>query len=143
MSHLKFVLLIIPLCALAYGHPDIESPEQLLWENRIVMIWADGQVGSRQMLDAAGAEIEDRDVVWFVIDGLNVTSNYRGEIADHFVTVANQKYAGLSKKVVLLGKDGGVKYTSDELRLDVLFQEIDSMPMRKNEMKFRGSKGSF
>jgi hypothetical protein len=39
--------------------------------------------------------------------------------------------------VLLLGKDGGVKNVATHLDLANLFRLIDSMPMRKFEMKTR------
>ena len=38
-------------------------------------------------------------------------------------------------KVILIGKDGGVKLKQDDtVSLEVIFERIDAMPMRKNEI---------
>ena len=39
-------------------------------------------------------------------------------------------------KLLLIGKDGGVKFEGENRSLKQLFDQIDSMPMRRYEMKF-------
>ena len=41
--------------------------------------------------------------------------------------------------LILLGKDGGIKLKrNDRVKLDEIFALIDSMPMRKDEMRQKG-----
>merc|ERR1712045_1029189 len=39
-------------------------------------------------------------------------------------------------KILLIGYDGLVKYTADEVNLQTIFDIIDQMPMRRREMRF-------
>lgn len=137
MKYLIFTLLIIllPLCASSDNLLKIERVEQLLWKNRIVLVWSDEQIGTGHIMEASKYDIDDRDIVWFVVSEQKVISNYKGVIANNFVAHTNNKYFKLGRKVVLIGKDGGVKHVDTALQLNTLFNKIDSMPMRINEMK--------
>lgn len=138
MKYLMFFLLIIllsPAYARSDNLPEIERVEQLLWKNRIILIWSDELVDTRHTLEASKYDIDDRDIVWFVVGDRKVTSNYKGVIANNFVAHANNQYFKLGRKVALIGKDGGVKYVDTVLQLDALLNIIDSMPMRINEME--------
>lgn len=134
------ILIALPLPAFPDSLPDIESIEQLLWENRIILIWSDEPMDVRHTLKESTVDIDDRNIVWFVIDGQEVVSNYRGITASNFVANVNNQYLELNKEVILIGKDGGVKSVDVELKLDMLFEEIDSMPMRINEMESSAGK---
>ena len=51
-------------------------------------------------------------------------------LRQHF-SIASNTYA-----LILVGKDGGVKFKRDDrVSLSEIFELIDSMPMRKNEMR--------
>lgn len=140
MKYLMFFMLLIillPIHARSDSLPEIERVEQLLWKNRIILIWTDEQVDTRHTMKASKYDIDDRDIVWFVIGEQEVISNYNGVIADNFIAHTNNKYVKLGKKVALIGKDGGVKYVDTVLQLNRLFNTIDAMPMRINEMRSR------
>lgn len=138
MKYLMFFMLLIillPIYARSDNFPEIERVEQLLWKNRIILIWSDELVDIRHIMEASKYDIDDRNIVWFVVGDQKITSNYKGVIANNFVVHTNNQYFKLGRKVALIGKDGGVKYVDTVLQLDTLFNKIDSMPMRINEMK--------
>ena len=39
-------------------------------------------------------------------------------------------------KILLIGKDGGIKFEGENRTLNQIFDQIDSMPMRRYEMQF-------
>ena len=41
----------------------------------------------------------------------------------------------MQSKVILIGKDGGIKSRFDRLDLEAIFSDIDAMPMRQYEMQ--------
>ena len=47
------------------------------------------------------------------------------------ITEPNEEY-----KILLIGKDGGVKFEGENRTLQQIFNQIDTMPMRRNEMQF-------
>ena len=112
----------------------LKTLEQLTWENRIILVFSSRTDKYQQLLQQAKAEIDDRDIVWFIINGQQLTSNYRGNISDQLAANINSQFSSFDESVILIGKDGGVKETSDLLSLESLFDEIDSMPMRINEI---------
>lgn len=137
-SILTLLIMLLPLHALSGSLPELKRVEQLLWENRVILVWPDEPMDVVHIMEQSAYDIDDRHIVWFIIHDQKVVSNYSGVIANTFVAHTNNKYFKLNKKVALIGKDGGVKYVGTELILDTLFNRIDSMPMRMNEMKPKG-----
>lgn len=136
MKYLTSLLLVLlPLCAFSDDAPEVVNVKDLLWKNRIVVIWSDDQKTIAQALNDSAYDVDDRDIIWFILDGSKVISNYPGTISGEFSENTARKYSGIGKKVILVGKDGEVKKTADALALDLLFEEIDRMPMRINEME--------
>lgn len=112
----------------------------LKWENRIILVNTINNKDSiLKRFEQHAAEINERDIVWFVMRNGAVATNFNGDIADDFVTNTNQKYKVKytinQEKVILIGKDGAIKSSRKNLELAEIFSEIDMMPMRKIEMQ--------
>ena len=136
MKYLFLVfILLFPLTATSKSNTTLSSVGELVWKNRVILIFSEESEKYQPQLENYLAGINDRDVVWFIIDGSKVTTNYPGKLSDEFAADAAAKYSDPSNKVILVGKDGGIKNKTSELNLDKLFQQIDSMPMRIIEMK--------
>ena len=111
---------------------DLDSLE---WKNRVVVVnEPKNQDESLQLLKAQVAEIDDRDIIWFVINDDLAISNYSGQLSREFVNNMRERLGPMQGKVILIGKDGGIKSQSDYLNLEAIFSEIDAMPMRQLEM---------
>ena len=142
MKYLTFLLLLLlPLSVLSDDAPEIESVKDLLWKNRIILIWSGNQEAIARSLNDSAYDIKDRDIFWFVLNGSKVVSNYPGKISENFAEDTASRYSSAGKRVILVGKDGEVKRVADTLTLDLLFETIDSMPMRINEMKEKEQMG--
>ena len=142
MKCLIFVLLmLLPLHLASGAAPEIAGVEDLRWKNRIILIWSEDQKAIAQSLNDSAQEIKDRDIVWFVLNGSEVISNYPGKVSGAFAENTANRYSSVGKKVILVGKDGEIKRLVDALTLDLLFETIDSMPMRINEMKEKEKSG--
>ena len=137
MKHSIFTLLmmLLPSCVLSDTLPELNRVEQLLWKNRLILVWSDEPMSAEQILTKSKYDMDDRHILWFILHKQKVVSNYKGVITHNFVTHTNNTFAKLDKKVILIGKDGGVKHVDTELNLDTLFSKIDTMPMRINEME--------
>ena len=115
---------------------------QLRWEHRLVLVFAanasQAQAASEE-LNRAGEAIADRDILWFVVAGGAVRTNYDGEMSEGFVGRLRENYIDDSEtgtlKVLLIGKDGGVKNRANALDLESIDRQIDQMPMRREEMR--------
>ncbi len=114
--------------------------DDLHWQQRIILIWPSTNAQEKQQLVDFKNELAERDVSWFVFGDHRVYSNYQGDIKPDFVVKTSKQYARYVPGVVLIGKDGGVKLTQKSLDLQAIFNEIDQMPMRQQEIKNKAFK---
>ena len=118
--------------------PKLSNLDSLEWKNRVVILnEIKNQDKSLQLLREQVVQIDDRDIIWFSIKDNLVLSNYKGDLSSEFVTKIREKFSHLQNKVILIGKDGGIKSQSDYLNLEDIFSEVDSMPMRLFEIQKR------
>lgn len=118
-----------------------------LWKNRVVVVVADSDhrsVASRQwrMLSGAREALLEREMVVVSIMGDLVEVD--GIATDGIDATALRRLVGaweIEFAVLLIGKDGGVKLRSDEpVAAERLFALIDTMPMRRQEMRIRADR---
>lgn len=116
---------------------------QFQWKNRLLFLFApDGShplfKNLQSQIVAQKAEVEDRDLVVFEVlaqdsSRMKTTSLDRQQadsIRDHFAVPRN------IFSLILVGKDGGIKLKrNDQIDLGAVFELIDSMPMRQDEMR--------
>lgn len=115
----------------------LSNVEQLRWVNRIILVSAD-QHNEAEVIGQfrqAKLEIDERHILWFVLYGEQLTSNYEGKISENFSRDINKKYLNKSVKSILIGKDGGVKDRQQVLSLNLTLALIDTMSMRQSEFK--------
>lgn len=116
----------------------LESLDPLQWENRILLIHADADATASisEQLQQEKAGLNERHIAWFLINHESVQTNHdrtlspalRGDLLDSL-------FESPDITVVLIGKDGGVKGTYQNLDLEAVFTRIDGMPMRRAEMR--------
>ena len=100
---------------------------QYLWKNRIILTFADDEdhpdlIKLKAEMKENNCEILNRDLLHFHFSNDGKTGNQ---------TTTNDQ----SFRILLIGKDGGIKYESNQyVSLIQLFKLIDSMPMRQDEM---------
>ena len=118
---LSFMAIMIP--------KELEGIElnQLLWKKRIILTFADDEdhpdlIKLKAEMKENNCEILNRDLLQFHLSNDGKTGNH---------TTTNDQ----SFRILLIGKDGGIKYESNQyFSLIQLFKLIDSMPMRQDEM---------
>ncbi len=138
-------LLIVLIIATLINNPSMAANEtlddisQLKWKNRVLLIKPKMECDQEiSVLMADDIEINDRDIIWFVFCDGEVVSNYPSLISDKFIVETIESlFARNDVTILLVGKDGGVKRRTDELNLVRLYQLIDSMPMRQDEMNLK------
>jgi len=122
--------------------------DQYRWKNRIVLIFTPSSVDAsylKQKKELAGKahELGDRDIIIFellesgksTIDKLPLTDEQQSYLRKEF-EVPDDDFT-----FFLIGKDGTAKLRSNEtVSMDNLFTLIDSMPMRREEMRRKSSK---
>ena len=101
---------------------------QYLWKNRIILTFADdedhpGLIKLKAEMKENECEILNRDLLHFHFINEGKTGN--------LTTKSDQSF-----RILLIGKDGGIKYESNRsVSLIYLFEMIDTMPMRQDEMQ--------
>ena len=118
---LSFMAIMIP--------KELEGIElnQYLWKNRIILTFTDDEdyadlIKLKVEMKENNCEILNRDLLHFHFSNDGKTGNQ---------TIKNDQ----SFRILLIGKDGGIKYESNQyVSLIQLFKLIDSMPMRQDEM---------
>ena len=99
-----------------------------LWKNRIILTFADDEdhpdlIKLKVEMKENDCGILNRDLLHFHFSNDGKTGNQ---------TTTNDQ----SFRILLIGKDGGIKYESKRSdSLIQLFELIDSMPMRQDEMQ--------
>ena len=138
-------LMILSTNAKALEEQPIDL-DDLRWKYRIILVSAHEPHTSNALvnLNELAAEIEERDIAWFVLGDDELHTNYKGklkhtlreQIVDRYFTpVPNET------SVLLVGKDGTLKSHSSDLNLEATFGLIDQMPMRREEMRRKSGDG--
>ncbi|WP_273209969.1 DUF4174 domain-containing protein [Marinobacter subterrani] len=129
--------LMLLLIALTTHGADMNSLSDYQWKNRLILVQAaDENAGEIETLRSARAAVDDRDVVWFVNTGSDLVSNQDGVSSSLQGEVrALLEGSRSDERVLLIGKDGGIKSRESSLDLDAIFNRIDAMPMRMREMR--------
>ena len=113
------------------------------WENRLVLVFAPTAADAQwqkqqQLLKQAENEMAARDLLTLGV--LENQVNSPNAKSDNFPSskALRERYnvKPTAFEVILIGKDGGEKYRSQEvINPAKIFQIIDAMPMRKQEMR--------
>lgn len=119
----------------------LDKLEQLHWKNRVLLILEANPSKQKQVagsLQTNKKGIQERDLLWFHVGKSEIFSNISQEVSPGLIREVKSLLSEGSQ-IVLLGKDGDVKYRSTKLDLQEVFSRIDSMPMRRVEMQRRKS----
>ena len=101
---------------------------QYLWKNRIILTFADDE--DHPDLKKLKVEMKENNCEILNRDLLHIHFSNDGKTGK--LTIKNDQ----SFRILLIGKDGGIKYESNQyVSLIQLFELIDSMPMRQDEMQ--------
>ena len=135
---------VLSLITLTTHGADMNRLDDYQWKNRLILVQATSENGGDiETLRSARAEIDDRDIVWFVNTGSDVVSNQKvvsGSLETDIKAVLDESRS--YGRVLLIGKDGGIKSRESSLDLDAIFRRIDGMPMRIREMRTNRSSAS-
>lgn len=141
---MKFSVVLIMLSINWLVHADklplSTDLESLQWKNRIVIVNEDvnhseDDKDAETEFNRHRAQINDRDILWFIHGDELLRSNYSGELSSDMIGSIRETVSPGPGSVVLIGKDGGIKSRYDRLDLEAIFAEIDMMPMRQQEMQ--------
>ncbi|TVQ02283.1 MAG: DUF4174 domain-containing protein [Balneolaceae bacterium] len=139
---LLFLFMLFPLAA-DKNHTTDVNLEDYRWNNRLVLVFANSQDSESYLqqieelyLDKVG--LHERDVIVFSMFR-NGISSFEGksisqESSEKITATYNPDQSDF--RFILIGKDGGEKLRQDEIvSSQKLFDRIDSMPMRRQELR--------
>lgn len=113
----------------------LKSLVPLRWQHRLLLLVDPPSAReSINHLEEHARRLAERDLLWFVVDGQSLHTNYPGRLDESFPVQLRETH-GNGGPILLIGKDGGVKLRAEQLDLDAIFARIDSMPMRQREMR--------
>ena len=115
---------------------QLANLESLAWKNRIII--ANDVEDPQQLIEQfekQTAGINERVIVWFIIQPKQVLTNFHGTLAETFANNIQTTYQLKQSEVVLIGKDSEIKSSRQYLDLPATFDEIDAMPLRIQEMR--------
>ncbi|MBW4671995.1 MAG: DUF4174 domain-containing protein [Cyanomargarita calcarea GSE-NOS-MK-12-04C] len=115
------------------------------WKNRVLLVFAPSSDNSAyqeqmQIFSEEKAAFLDRDLVLVQVlatgesyaNGQKIDENSAVELRDRFDVSKN------NFRVILVGKDGGAKRQDTvPVKAKAIFNEIDAMPMRQEEMRLK------
>lgn len=139
-------LAVFLLCIMA-ANSHIKAAEERLagldslrWNYRVVLVFAREPLASNALsnLRELAAEIEERDIIWFLLGNDTLQTNYDGPLDEKLREIMLENYFTPklpATGVLLIGKDGQVKSRSSDLDLEATFGLIDHMPMRRQEIR--------
>ena len=118
------------------------SLEAFRWQNRLLLIFGSSDetmTNQLELLSGLEDEMAERDLLLLELPGEGSGQIGKSrEIAPSTVGKLRERFS-VSRgefKLLLLGKDGGVKLTSSQpISGDAIFSRIDRMPMRQREMR--------
>jgi hypothetical protein len=135
------------LVALHFAAADTVSVNMDLsrfkWQNRLLMLFAPDSnhplfVDLQREISSRPLEVRDRDLVIFEILESGSSRMNADEIGPQTAASLREQFSIPQEvfAVVLVGKDGGIKLRrNDFVSLQEIFDLIDSMPMRRQEMR--------
>ncbi len=147
---MKRTVLLLTCMMIANAHTHASEKkllglDEMRWNYRVILVYAlePERAEALARLEKLEAEVEDRDIAWFVIDGETMRSNLDGQLEEGLRSQILARYftpAPSETTLLLVGKDGTLKSISSGLEFEAAFGLIDQMPMRIEELR-RKSEG--
>ena len=138
------VLTAVLACSIFGGHKALSMDlNQFQWENRLLFIFffflGDSLFQALQSeISTQPDEISERDLVVFKIFETGPSYQQNIQIDTRTAAAIRTKFAAPPGQFtcILVGKDGGIKLRQDsQVKLEKVFNLIDAMPMRREEMR--------
>ena len=140
------LMFLIPLAGMLWTAPtgaaDLAAYQ---WEKRLLLIFAPRPSDQRlaaleKSLNDKSADVQDRALLVFRIFENGPSYVDRRKLPHEDAESLRRRFKAPSGEIrqILIGKDGSVKLTGDEkTTLQSVFDLIDTMPMRRQEMRER------
>ena len=130
----KFILILLlinfPVMAINSG-----PLEKYLWKNRVIITFSPSKINfeRNKFLNSINKNLCDFNVRNIIHIDLIFNTN-KQEIKIFERSFGNLSLSPNEFRLILVGKDGGIKLKSKKTSIKDIFNLIDTMPMRKEEM---------
>jgi len=123
-------------------YSDAQPLKRYKWRNRPLVVFTGDKasadfVAQKRIINAHIAGLRERDMIVIEVVGNDVAT--RLGAGARVTAGALRRYYGVKQsqfRAILIGKDGGSKLQSSKpIHADRLFSLIDSMPMRRQEVR--------
>ena len=115
----------------------IDHLRDLKWQKRVLVVNTGDRIEIKKLTAVYYKDLNDRDFVVIQLDGHE--AYYDGKkMSRRFTKSLLKKIKNVDESdyFILLGKDGGVKNSFTKgTEMRIIFNQVDSMPMRINEMR--------
>lgn len=137
MNVMIFLLLTLNVCQSFLFEQKSDPLAQYQWKNRLIIINTNSEKALEQLkvFEQAKEQLIERDLILIQLSGNEVYVNDR-QTTLHAHDIRRNLAIGEKFECLLIGKDGGVKSRSTEVKDPAyFFSLIDQMPMRQSEIK--------
>jgi len=144
------ILTAVFACVIPGGQEALTMDlNQFKWKNRLLFIFSpqdsDAIFRALQLeISSHQSNVSERDLVVFQILETGPSCMGANQISPQTAAEIRDKFAAPIGRFtcVLVGKDGGIKLRrSAQIELKDIFDLIDAMPMRQEEIRQKGQKG--
>lgn len=143
MRSYGLMILVLFMGMLGTTHIQAADLGAYQWENRLLLVFAPNPSDQRfaaleKSLTDRDADVQDRDLLIFRIFETGPSYSDRHALTSEDAKSLRRRYKVPSGQIrqILIGKDGRVKLAGDEkTTLQSIFDLIDTMPMRRQEMR--------
>ena len=138
--------LLAGFAQLLTGNVHAYDLSQHLWKNRLLFLVSDSTAdpplsAQREAIETLRTEVVDRDLVVFEL--FAASGNVDSQVLSAEDVAGLRRQLGVApgdRQLILVGLDGGIKRRGElETELQVVFEQIDGMPMRRQELRERDS----
>ncbi len=116
---------------------DIDHLRDLKWQKRVLVVNTGDRIEIKKLTAVYYKDLNDRDFVVIQLDGHEAYYDEK-KMSRRFTKSLLKKIKNVDESdyFILLGKDGGVKNSFTKgTEMRIIFNQVDSMPMRINEMR--------
>ena len=147
MGDIKIKMYLLIIGMLTIVNLSGQNLDQHLWKNRVLLLQTNKELSKKyeeQLIEFSHSEeafAERKLVVYLIMEKEYKMINYPTQKTIEKGQVERELFTSILKEsipfnIVLIGLDGGIKLrTSELLKKEELFNTIDSMPMRRAELK--------
>ena len=135
LSHMKNIILILLLIIFPVMLINSSPLDKYLWKNRVVVTFSPSKNNTERnyfvnSINRNLCKFNSRNIIHIDF----IFNENDPEIENFESSFENISLSSSEFRLILIGKDGGIKLNSRKISLEEIFSLIDTMPMRQEEM---------